>query len=542
MSVAAPPGTEPYAKHSLLMVALVLCAFITGLDNTVLNIALSSLKEDLGLSLTGLQWVGTSYILAFSSLLMVGGRLTDLFGRRQILITGMVIFVLASIFAGFAPNGPLLVLARVLQGVGGALVLPATGAVLANDVDTEKRHLAVGIWTASIASAIALGPIVGGAIVEVAHWSWIFFLNIPIGIAAIAMVRKTVPPEHIALPERPELIAKLDFPGLITSTLSLFAFTFVLVHGQEHGFTSAFVLGSIAVGVISAWIFIRTEKATRFPLVDLVLFKDRIFSGGVAAQIIWGLGINGVLFFTALFLQDILKLSPFDAGLFYLPLAIAIGVTVPIGAKMANAVGVNITVAFGMMLIAVGLLMGVFIGADDPPIRFLAGLCVVGLGSGLTTPMTSAVLDRLPHEKAGGGSAIVSTAREISGVLGIVAIGAVLVVRRQHAIDSGVNETEAFVTGYHLGLIVATVIMILGAIVSWLTLTTKEQAIEFAALRAAEDAALAAKGEPIPVDDEIPESTTPMDAAVAAASAFHEVEELHHQHSGHADGGVSKGT
>ncbi|MDO9354279.1 MAG: MFS transporter, partial [Solirubrobacteraceae bacterium] len=373
MSTASPQpsaSAEPYAKHWVLMVALVLCAFITGLDNTVLNIALAKIRTDLELSYTGLQWVGTSYILAFSSLLMVGGRLTDLFGRRQVLLAGMAIFVVSSVFAAFATSGTFLIIARVFQGIGGALVLPATGAVLANDVAPEKRHLAVGIWTASIASAIALGPIVGGAIVEVAHWSWIFFLNVPIGIGAAIMVRRTVPPEQIQRPARPEFIAKLDFPGLITSSVTLFAFTFSLVHGQEHGgFTSPVVLLSLAIGFISAWLFIRTEKATPFPLVDLELFKDKIFAGGVAAQIIWGLGINGILFFTALFLQDVLELSPFDAGLFYLPLAIAIGVAVPIGAKMATAVGVNVTVAFGMVLIAIGLFMGVFIDADDPPVR-----------------------------------------------------------------------------------------------------------------------------------------------------------------------------
>ncbi|MDO9353721.1 MAG: hypothetical protein Q7T55_08495, partial [Solirubrobacteraceae bacterium] len=168
--------------------------------------------------------------------------------------------------------------------------------------------------------------------------------------------------------------------------------------------------------------------------------------------------------------------------------------------------------------------------ADDPPVRFLMGLCVVGIGSGLTTPMTSAVLDRLSAENAGGGSAIVSTAREISGVLGIVAIGAVLVVRRKYAIDDGVDETQAFVTGYHLALIVATLVMIGGAIVSQLTLTTKQQAIEFAAQRAADESAQADAAR---LDAEVLESSTPMDVAVAAAAAFHEAEGIHARHGDH---------
>ncbi|MDQ8044156.1 MAG: MFS transporter, partial [Solirubrobacteraceae bacterium] len=430
---AASPTTagEPYAKRWVLMVALCLCAFITGLDNTVLNIALPKLQADLGLSLTGLQWVGTSYILAFSSLLLVGGRLTDLFGRRSVLLSGMVIFTTASVLAGLAPTGGLLIAARVLQGVGGAFVLPATAGVLSYDVEPEYRNMAVGIWTASIASSIALGPIVGGAIVEVAHWSWIFFINLPVGVAAVFLIRKTVPPASIERVERAELIRRLDISALVFSALSLLGFTFALVHGQDHGFVNPLIIGAVVIGVVTGALFIRNERRTEFPLVDLDLFRSRIFSGGVAAQTIWGLGINGILFFTSLFLQDILDLEPFNAGLFYVPLAIAVGLGVPVGAKMADRWGVNVTVAIGMIIIAVGLAMGVFIEADDPPLRFLLGLIIVGIGSGLTTPMTAAVIEVVPHEQAGIGSAVVSTAREISGVLGIVAIGAVLVVRRQ---------------------------------------------------------------------------------------------------------------
>jgi EmrB/QacA subfamily drug resistance transporter len=537
----SPTPAQPYAPRWLLLVAVSVAAFITGLDNTVLNIALPSLQADLHLSLSGLQWVGTSYILAFSSLLMVGGRLTDLLGRKIVLEAGMAIFTAASVFAGLAPNGTLLIIARVLQGVGGALVLPSTLTVLGTDLEEKDRHLGVGVWTASIAAAIALGPIVGGSIIEVAHWSWIFFINLPIGIAAIILVRKTVAPEAVKLPPRPELIARLDLPGLLTSSIALMCFTFVLVHGQEHGFGAPVVVGALILGVVSAVLFVRTEKSTEYPLVDLTLFESRIFAGGTAAQIIWGLGINGILFFTSLFLQDVLKLDPFEAGLCYVPLAVTIGIGVPIGAKLATNYGANVTVAIGMVLIAFGLFLGVFVDANDSPLQFLLGLMVVGFGSGLTTPMTSAVMEVIPPEKGGGGAAVISTAREISGVIGIAFIGAVLVVARKGALDDGLDPIPAFVYGYHLSLYVVTGVMLIGAVVSYLTLTTRQEAIDMSAEKAAEAAAAAerdgAASTDADADDTVLESLTQADGAVATAEAIHAVSEIAHDRAAqHAHG------
>ncbi|MBJ7470996.1 MAG: MFS transporter [Solirubrobacteraceae bacterium] len=537
------PGT-PYAPRWLLLLAVSMSAFITGLDNTILNIALPALQDDFDLSLSGLQWVGTSYILAFSSLLMVGGRLTDLFGRRRVLEAGMAIFTVASVLAGIAPTGNTLIAARVLQGVGGALVLPSTLTVIGSDLEEKDRQLGIGIWTGSIASAIALGPVVGGGIIEIAHWSWVFFINLPIGIVAIILVRMTVQPQDVVLPPRKELIARFDVPGLVTSSLALMSFTFVLVHGQEHGFGSPLVVTAIVVGLLSIITFVRTEQLTEYPLVDLSLFESKIFAGGTAAQVIWGLGINGVLFFTSLFLQQVLGLSAWEAGLFYVPLAVTIGIGVAIGNVMSNAWGANVATAIGMVLIAAGLLMGVFIDQDSPPWHFLIGLMVVGLGSGLTTPMTAAVMDEVDFEKAGGAAAVVSTAREISGVIGIAVIGAVLVVRRELAIDEGLDKTTAFVTGYHWGLYVATAVMMLGAAVSYFTLTTKQQRIDLYAerKRIADEELAAAEAAGMTVDhhdeERVIDATTPADAAIAVAEALHAAEEIHAEHQ-HAESQTS---
>jgi EmrB/QacA subfamily drug resistance transporter len=482
-------GSTRDERRWVLLSTIGLSAFIVGLDNTILNIALSAIRSNLHMSLTGLQWVGTSYILAFSSLLLVGGRLTDIFGRQRALVIGLVVFIVSSVAAGLAPSGGLLIAARVVQGVGGALVLPSTLAVIGTDLEGEDRHLGVGIWTACIASAIALGPIFGGAIVAVAHWGWVFFINLPLGLLCIVMVRRTVPGQRFQLPPRPELLRQLDIPGLVTASVALMAITFYLVHGQDYGFGSVIGLTALMLSIVFAAAFVWTERHTDYPLVDLVLFRNRIFSGGTAAQIIWGLGINGILFFTSLFLQDVVGMGPLQAGLMYVPLALAIAITVPLGAKMSTWIGVNYTVAFGMVLIALGLWHGTIVDPDDPPWNFLLGLVVVGLGSGLTTPMTSAVMDVIPTEHAGAGAAVVSTAREISGIVGIVGIGAVLVVRRANALEAGASADAAFMSGFHLALWAATILIAIGAVVSWLTLTTKAEAIEIAAVKAAEEAA-----------------------------------------------------
>lgn len=515
----------------MLLASISIAAFIVGLDNTILNIALPALRDDLGLSLTGLQWVGTSYILAFSSLMLVGGRLTDIFGRRNILQVGMAVFVLSSVAAGFSTSGEMLIFFRVLQGVGGAMVLPASLAVIGGDLEGEQRHLGVGVWTASIAIAIALGPIVGGAIIQVAHWGWVFFINLPIGIVAMVLIRASIPAEKVALPSREVLLRKLDIPGLLTSSIALMAITFYLVHGQENGFGSALGLCALALFAVMSVAYVFIERKVPEPLVDLALFKNKIFAGGTAAQIIWGLGINGVLFFTSLFLQDVMLLSPLETGLFYLPLALAVAIGVPVAAKLATRWGANVVVAVGMVLISVGLLMGVFIDGDDPPLRYLIGLTIVGFGSGLTTPMTSAIMEVIEEHHMGVAAAVVSTAREISGILGIVGIGAILVVTRAAALEEGSPSAVAFTEGYHMALLAATFVMVIGAFVSWKTLTTRSQAIEFAAAKAAAKA-LAEEapgggdhGDPGgvvftkrgPAGDPVLEATTPADFATALA-------------------------
>lgn len=445
-----------------VMAPVALAAFVTSLDNTVINIALPAIREDLGLSLSGLQWAVTSYILAFSSLLLVGGRLTDMLGRRRAMLVGFLVFSGASLAAGLAPSGEALIAARVVQGAGAALILPASLSVIASDLEGEARDLGAGIWTAAIAIALFVGPVVGGAISEYLHWSWIFLLNVPVGAVAMVMVGATVPDREARASG--SVLARLDPPGLLLSTLALFAITYALVQGNEEGFGSQPITAAFVVFVAAALAFMVVESRARFPLVDVSLFANRVFAGGTAAQMLWGLAINGVFFFTSLYIQDVLDLSPTQAGLVFVPLAVFLVVGVGVAPRLVTMLGANVTVAAGMVTIAVGLLPIVVLGSGVE--QQLLGCAVVGLGSGLTTPLTSAILGVMPEDRAGMGSAVVAVAREVSGVLGIALIGAILAARQATALAEGSPPAEAFLDGHVTGLIGAAVLVLAGAIVS----------------------------------------------------------------------------
>ncbi|EXG80093.1 arabinose efflux permease family protein [Cryptosporangium arvum DSM 44712] len=438
----------------VVLVPIALAAFVTSLDNTVVNVALPSMQRDLALGVSGLQWIATSYILAFSALLLAGGRLTDLYGRRRVFLVGIGIFVTASALGGIATSGDFLIATRVLQGIGAALVLPSTLAVLATDVPSAARHLGAGVLTASIALSLALGPVVGGAVAEHWHWSWIFFLNVPVGLFTMVLGARTIGGSRAS--GQP-----VDVGGLITSTSAMFAVTYALIEGSV-------VAGGLAVAGGAS--FVVVERFAAAPMVDVRLFASRVFSGGTAAQVLWGLGINGVFFFTSLFLQDVMRLGPTAAGAMFVPLAVALVVCVPVSAALATRAGVHRTVAGGMALIAAGLIWVSFVGRGDPAWALVPGLVLVGVGSALTTPLTSAVLEVVPPASAGVAAAVISAAREVSGVLGIALVGAVVTVRSAAGASGGAGPVDAFASGYTAGLWCAAALTALGGAISLVAL------------------------------------------------------------------------
>jgi EmrB/QacA subfamily drug resistance transporter len=454
--------TAPTKHRWWILTAIALATFMTSLDNTVVNVALPSIQRDLRLSLAGLQWVVSVYILVFASLLLVGGRLADRYGQRRLFLVGLALFTGASLLAGLAGSGPTLIAGRALQGIGAALLTPTTLAIISTTFRQERdRNLAVAAWSAIAALALALGPLAGGLLSQHWHWNGIFFVNLPVGVLTLTVAR-------LAIPEsRPHAAAgRLDLPGLATSAVGLLALTYALIQGRQAGWTSPAVAGSLALAALAWTGFAVVESRTPAPMVDVTLFRSRVFTGGTVAMMLWGLGVMGVYFFTSLYLQGILGFSPTTAGLAFVPLAVLMAAGAPLAATLATRIGANRTVAAGFVLVAAGLLTVSRLGGHAGPADLMPGLMLVGVGSGLTMPLTANILAVLAPQRAGVASGILNAAREVSGLFGVTVIGAILTTRQTTAIHHGATPAQAFLAGYTAGLLAAAALVLVGAVLT----------------------------------------------------------------------------
>ncbi|MFI0237989.1 MFS transporter [Streptomyces sp. NPDC016845] len=451
-------------RLSALLALVSVAGFLTTLDNTVINVALPTLQSELGLTVGDLEWVASSYVLSFGALLLAGGRLTDLVGRRSVLAAGLVVFTLASAAAALAGSGAALIAARAVQGAGAALCVPASLAVVAADLPERRRSTAVGLWTAALAVALALGPVIGGFVTEHWGWSWVFLLNVPFGALALLLV-PAVPSAGRGRAGR--LPTLLDLPGVTLSALSLFLLTYALVKGGEDSFSTPPVPLCLGLSAVTGVSFLVVEARTALPLLDLRMLRDRFLVGGVAAQVLWGVGVNGVFFFTALYLQRVLGFSPVEAGLAFLPLAGALLLCTPFAERAARLMGgAHRSIAAGLALVAAGLLLVARVGADATYAGLQPGLVLIGVGSSLTTPLTVRSLEAVPASRTGTASGLVSAAREISGVFGVVLIGIVLTRTERAALRDGADPPTAFLDGYDTGLRLAAGCVSVGALVT----------------------------------------------------------------------------
>ncbi|WP_246267334.1 MFS transporter [Nonomuraea typhae] len=422
-----------------------LAGFVTTLDNTVVTVALPTIRRELGVRLAALEWVATGYVITFAGLMLAGGRLADVWGHRRVLAGGMAVFGAASLVAGLATSVQVLVAARVVQGAGAALVLPATLAVLAGA--GERRPAGVAVWMASGAAALALGPVVGGWLSQHAHWGWVFLLNVPLAALVIGLALVTLPPVARAR-------ARLDVPGIVTSVVFLASGTFVLIHGAEHGWARPEVLLGAVVSLVALLGFLSVERRGAEPMADLTLFRARSFTGGVLAQVTWGLGANGVFFYTAIFLQDVLGFTPAASGAAFVPLAVLVVAVTPAVPYLERRYGAGRTVAAGLVLVAGGMVVAALLRPGDGWAELLPAVCAIGVGSALTTPLGSAVLGAVPESRAGVAGGVFSVSREVSGLFGIAGIGGI------------VHAAGTFAAGYTAGLLAAAVLVLSGALVS----------------------------------------------------------------------------
>jgi EmrB/QacA subfamily drug resistance transporter len=448
------------------LVAVSLATFMTYLDNNIVNVAIPAIQRDLHLSVAGLEWVVSGYILVFASLLLAGGRLADVFGRRRVFLTGLGIFTIASLAAGLAGNVDALVASRAIQGLGAALVTPPTLAIIsATFTDPRQRTAAVGTWSAVGALALAVGPLLGGLISQHLHWGWIFYLNVPVGIATIALGGWAIRESREEATPR-----NIDVPGLVTSAAALFALTYALIEGHSFGWASPVILASLAIAATLGLVFVVIESRTADPMVAVSLFRERVFAGGSVALIMWGFGLFGIYFFTSLYLQGVLGFSPTKAGLAFVPMAVLIAVGAILSERVSRAIGAYRSVGLAMLLMAAGIASVSLLGKDSTFLSLMPSFALIGIGGGLTVPLTATVLDAMPANEAGVASGIFNASREVAGLLGITVIGAILTARQTSALRAGHAQTEAFLSGFRAGLLVAAVLVAAGGVVAYLVL------------------------------------------------------------------------
>ena len=449
----------PENRKWFTLAAVSVGLFMIMLDNTVVNVALPSIRRSLHLTLADLEWVVTGYALTFAAFMLTGGKLADLLGRRLIFMAGLVIFTGASLACGLAPNGGFLIGARVVQGLGGALMNPATLSIITATFPPRQRGTAIGIWAGVSAMALAIGPLVGGILTEHVNWNWIFFINVPVGIAGLLATPLLVDESRdTSLHQRP------DVPGLATSGLGLVALTYAFIEANSYGWGSGRILGAFAVAAASLVAFVLLEMRQRGPMLDLTLFRNRTFSGANTAMLFVGLAMFGTFFYVSLYMQNVLHYSPVQAGASFLPMTCLIILIAPRAGKLSDRFGSRWLVGGGMTLLAVMLLYYSRLGAHESFWAILPGLLIGGVGMGSTmTPVTAAAMSSVPVAKAGVGSAVLNSMRQVGGSLGIAVMGAIV------ASSAGVGAArtpEAFLHGFHDALRVAAVLAFAGAIVA----------------------------------------------------------------------------
>ena len=427
--------------------------FMIMLDNTVVNVALPSIERSLHISIAQLEWIVTAYALVFAALMITGGKLADLYGRRRIFVVGLAIFTLSSLACGFAPSSGFLIGARAFQGIGAALMNPATLSIITATFPPKQRGQAIGIWAGVSAMALAIGPLAGGLIVDNINWNWIFFVNVPVGVLGIVVAKFFIDESRDTSHEQ-----SIDLPGLATSAAGLFALSYALIEGNAKGWASAEILSLFAVAAVLLVAFVLLESRQRLPMLDLSLFKIGSFVGANVVAMLVSLGMFGVFFFVSLYIQNILGYSPTKAGAAFLPMTILIILFAPIAGKQSDRIGSRWLMGAGMSILGVSLLLYQRIGLHTGFWSLLPQLVLGGIGMALTmSPMTSAAMASVPVDKAGVGSGVLNSFRQVGGSLGIALMGAIL-LNYQHPTTSKLVAAQQFVNGLHAALLVSAFI------------------------------------------------------------------------------------
>jgi EmrB/QacA subfamily drug resistance transporter len=401
--------------------AMCLSMFMIMLDSTVVNVALPSIQKDLKTSVDQLEWVVNGYTLSFAALLVTGGRLGDIFGRRLIFMIGVAVFAISSATAGLAQDATMLVVSRIAEGIGGALMMPATLSIITDAFPAEERGKAIGTWAGISGLALSFGPLAGGFLTEDVSWRAIFYINLP--IAALALIASLV-----AVRESRDVNAerKIDYLGVVLLTVALTAFVLALIEGNDWGWGSGRIIGLLAIGAIATPAFLLTEARVSAPIVDFSFFRSRNFIGANTVATIISFAMMGSFFFLAIYLQDLLQFSPLETGVRFLPTTVLVVIAAPIAGRVADKLGSRLPMVFGLLITSLSLYLFSRMTATTTYSDLLPAWILLGLGIGATmSPMSTAAMNAVDVDKAGVASGTLQMFRMMGGTVGVAATGAI---------------------------------------------------------------------------------------------------------------------
>jgi EmrB/QacA subfamily drug resistance transporter len=449
-------------RRWLALIVLCLGDLMIVLDTTVVNVALPSIRQDLGFSEESLAWVVNAYLLTFGGFLLLGGRLGDLYGRRKLFLAGITLFTAASLTCGVATTQAMLVAARAVQGLGGAVLSAvALSLIMTLFTEPEDRAKAMGVFGFVAAGGGSIGVLLGGVLTDTLDWHWIFLVNLPVGIAVAALTLVLLPADQGEASD-----ARLDVAGAITVTVALMLAVYAIVNGNDEGWTSGRTLGLLGAAVVLMGAFLVIESRVKAPLVPLRLFKIRSLAASNVVGILWAAAMFAWFFLSALYMQLVLGYTPLEVGLTFLPSnLIMAGFSLGLSAKIVMRFGIRGPLAVGMALVAVGLALFARAPVDGSfAVDVLPAMLLLGLGAGLAfNPVLLAAMSEVDRSESGLASGVVNTAFMMGGALGLAVLASLAASRTSGLLDGGESTKAALVGGYQLAFMVGAVFAVAAA-------------------------------------------------------------------------------
>ncbi|RSS53360.1 MFS transporter [Streptomyces sp. WAC01280] len=475
------PSRLPRGRELVVLAICCMSLLIVSLDNTALNVALPSIRSDLGASVSGLQWTIDAYTLVLACLLMLSGSTADRIGRRKVFVTGLVVFALGSLLCSLAPSLETLIAFRAVQAVGGSMLNPVAMSIITNTfTEPAARARAIGVWGAVVGVSMAAGPLVGGVLVESVGWRAIFWVNLPVALVALLLTLRYVPESRAPRPRRPDPVGQL----LVAVLLGSLTYAIIETDPRFAGISAVALAGVVLY-----------EPRRREPLIDLRFFRSAPFSGATVIAVCAFAALGGFLFLNTLYLQDVRGLSPLEAGLFMLPMAGMTFVFAPLSGRLTGARGPRPSLLLAGTAMAAGPLLFALFEAETSDPLLLTGYVVFGIGFGLVNaPITNTAVSGMPRAQAGVAAAVASTSRQVGQTLGVAVVGAVLAAGMSAGTAPGAFEAAAR-PGYWIVTGCGAAVLVVGALTSgaWARRTAERTARSLAAEEEEGEAPIAAR-------------------------------------------------